>query len=165
MATWTTIANTAVDVDSPVTVSLVTALRDNPEAIAEGSDNAPKISAPAMGIVLSSGNITTAAAVTITGLDRVDKVLDHYRLNVFDDTGGANTTGTYRYRTSTDGGSTWSGYTTLKSETASEATLAFSDWALIDVSGSINALELSATTDNDAVSVDHVTLGVEGTSP
>lgn len=167
MATWTTIANSQVDVDSPVTVSLMTALRDNPEAIAEGAANAPKIQSAAMGIVLANGTITTAAVVTITDLGRVDTLLEHFRLRVQDgDDNGA--TGTYRYRTSTDGGSSWSGYTTLRTETYTSPLSAFfeyTDFAVIDVSGSIDAIELSVTELTGTAEVVHVTLGVEGTSP
>ena len=43
MADWTTITDTQVDPKAPVTSELMTALRDNPLAIAEGSTNAPKI--------------------------------------------------------------------------------------------------------------------------
>lgn len=42
MATWTNIANTAVDADSPGDEALFTALRDNPTAQAEGASGAPK---------------------------------------------------------------------------------------------------------------------------
>lgn len=40
---WTTISNTAIDQDSPITVSLMTALRDNPAAIANGDSGAPRV--------------------------------------------------------------------------------------------------------------------------
>jgi hypothetical protein len=40
---WTTIPNTDVDVDSPLTTALITALRDNPEGIAHRAAGAPKI--------------------------------------------------------------------------------------------------------------------------
>ncbi len=40
---WTTIPNGDVDADSPITTSLMTALRDNPEAIANGDSGAPEI--------------------------------------------------------------------------------------------------------------------------
>jgi len=43
MTTYTPIANGSVDAGSPVDESLVTALRDNPIAISEGSTGAPKI--------------------------------------------------------------------------------------------------------------------------
>lgn len=40
---WVSISNTAIDQDSPITVSLMTALRDNPAAIANGDAGAPKV--------------------------------------------------------------------------------------------------------------------------
>ena len=43
MTTYSPIANGSVDAGSPVDESLVTALRDNPIAISEGSTGAPKI--------------------------------------------------------------------------------------------------------------------------
>jgi hypothetical protein len=41
MTTYLTIADTAIDQDSPVTETLLTSLRDNPIAIGEGSSGAP----------------------------------------------------------------------------------------------------------------------------
>lgn len=41
MTTWTTITNAQIDQDSPVTQTLMTGLRDNVAATAEGSTNAP----------------------------------------------------------------------------------------------------------------------------
>lgn len=43
MATWTTIPNADVAVGAPLDTALMTALRDNPQAIAEGASGAPKI--------------------------------------------------------------------------------------------------------------------------
>ena len=43
MTNYTTISNSEVDQDSPVTQTLMSALRDNPIAITEGSAGAPKI--------------------------------------------------------------------------------------------------------------------------
>lgn len=40
---WTSIPNGDVDVDSPLTTALITALRDNPEGIAQRASGAPKI--------------------------------------------------------------------------------------------------------------------------
>lgn len=42
---WTTIANSEIDQDSPVTQPLMTALRDNPIAIANGDAGAPRVQA------------------------------------------------------------------------------------------------------------------------
>ncbi|MEQ3625994.1 MAG: hypothetical protein ABNH26_08805 [Celeribacter sp.] len=43
MTTYTPITDGAIDQDSPITVGLMTALRDNPIAIAEGAPGAPLI--------------------------------------------------------------------------------------------------------------------------
>ncbi len=48
MATHTTIADGSVDAESPITESLMTALRDNPTAIAEGASGAPRIQTAAV---------------------------------------------------------------------------------------------------------------------
>lgn len=58
---WTTIPNTDVDPDSPVTTSLMTALRDNPQAIAEGAASAPRVveaglAAAVQGKLVTNGN-------------------------------------------------------------------------------------------------------------
>lgn len=43
MADWTTITDSQVDPKAPVTSELMTALRDNPIAMAQGATNAPRI--------------------------------------------------------------------------------------------------------------------------
>lgn len=50
MTTYTTITNAEVDQDSPVTQPLMTALRDNPLAIAEGDATAPGVQIAALKI-------------------------------------------------------------------------------------------------------------------
>ena len=47
MTDWTTIADTQLDPKAPVTSELMTAMRDNPIAIAEGASGAPRIEASA----------------------------------------------------------------------------------------------------------------------
>jgi hypothetical protein len=44
---WTTIPNSDIDQDSPITQTLMTALRDNPIAIANGDAGAPRLQLPA----------------------------------------------------------------------------------------------------------------------
>ena len=43
MTSYTTIPDTDIDADSPLTVSLLTLIRDNPIAITEGATGAPKV--------------------------------------------------------------------------------------------------------------------------
>lgn len=45
MTTYTAIANSEIDADSPVTTTLMQAMRDNPIAISEGSSGAPVVAA------------------------------------------------------------------------------------------------------------------------
>lgn len=57
MTAYVTIPNTDVDAESPVDVDLMTALRDNPIAIAEGSVGAPEI----LGTALQADSIPVSA--------------------------------------------------------------------------------------------------------
>ena len=56
MVDWTTIADSQVDPNAPLTSELMTALRDNPTALAEGSVGAPRI----VDAALDTGAATTA---------------------------------------------------------------------------------------------------------
>lgn len=55
MTTYTTIPDGDIDQDSPVTQPLMTALRDNPIAIAEGASGAPRINLSAVSQVVTAG--------------------------------------------------------------------------------------------------------------
>ncbi len=71
MTTYTEIINDQIDTDSPVTQPLMTALRDNPLAISEGDDTAPRILLKALE-TLEAGNElrsddTDTISNTITG--------------------------------------------------------------------------------------------------
>lgn len=61
MTTYTAIILGQIDQDSPVTQPLVTALRDNPIAIAEGASGAPRIEDAAL-----DATATTPGAVWVT---------------------------------------------------------------------------------------------------
>jgi len=60
MTTWTTIANTAVAAGGRPRGSLMTALRDNPVAIAEGAAGAPRVAFAAI--------VDAMAGVTVGGI-------------------------------------------------------------------------------------------------
>ena len=64
MTTYTTITNGEIDQDSPVTQPLMTALRDNPTAIAEGASGAPKIADQ-----VDYATATSTSWATVTDLD------------------------------------------------------------------------------------------------
>lgn len=78
MTAYTTITNAEVDQDSPVTQPLMTALRDNPLAIAEGASSAPRILVGALERLNPGSSIrsrydaivtTTSATYVNTGVD------------------------------------------------------------------------------------------------
>lgn len=57
MTDWTDIPSSSVDVDSPITEELMTALRDNPKALAERDDTAPHLNTtPLVQIIDVSGS-------------------------------------------------------------------------------------------------------------
>lgn len=73
MTTYTTIPNSEVDQDSPVTQTLMSALRDNPIAITEGSAGAPKIQTNAISDnAVTEGKIANTA-VTLSKLNRAQR--------------------------------------------------------------------------------------------
>ena len=75
MATFSTIADGSIDQDSPITQSLMTALRDNTLAIQQGDDTAPNIVSRALGLSIVTGsathttNTTTTLCTMNTGVD------------------------------------------------------------------------------------------------
>lgn len=71
MADWTDIPDTSLDPDAPLTSNLAYAWRDNPVAMAEGAEGAPKIA------VKSAGGATGAGTLAFTGLDDFAGVVVH----------------------------------------------------------------------------------------
>jgi len=71
MTAYTTITNSEIDTDSPVTESLMTRMRDNPIAITEGSSGAPAIQTAALEQTGGSEAVTAATirADTITATE------------------------------------------------------------------------------------------------
>jgi len=66
MATFSTIADGSIDQDSPITQSLMTALRDNTLAIQQGDDTAPNIVSRALGLSIVTGSVTHTGGATST---------------------------------------------------------------------------------------------------
>ena len=64
MTTYTAITNGQIDQDSPITQPLMTALRDNPIAISEGSSGAPRIRGEAAAQLDDLPTLTVSAADT-----------------------------------------------------------------------------------------------------
>lgn len=64
MTTYTAIVGSEIDVDSPITESLMTRLRDNPIAITEGASGAPNIQTAALAALAVTEAKIAAGAVT-----------------------------------------------------------------------------------------------------
>jgi len=65
MTTYSSIADSEIDPESPYTTGLATKMRNNPIAIAEGSSGAPKISLLAIGdpVISATGSQSITSAV------------------------------------------------------------------------------------------------------
>jgi len=103
MTAYSTIADSDIDPESPITTTLMNRLRDNPLAIAEGDATAPALTG--MGsTLLASGTVSSAASLDIvmtTYTDYPNKVL------ILDSFLPAIDTATMRCHVSTDGGSSF----------------------------------------------------------
>ena len=99
MPTYTAINDTQIQPEAPVTSELMTLLRDNPIAVAEGDSGAPRVVSPALGLTFKTGSVsrTTSGTSTILTLDTTD-------LSNLSDMGVALLTGTVEAETTdTDG--------------------------------------------------------------
>jgi hypothetical protein len=63
MTTYSTIADADIDQDSPITQTLMTALRDNVLAIQQGDSTAPHIASRALDLSFVTGTRTTAGVI------------------------------------------------------------------------------------------------------
>lgn len=115
MATWTTITDSQVDPDAPLTSGLAYAWRDNPVAIAEGASGAPKIARNIYG-----GSATGSGSVTFTGIDAfsgVDMLIN------FTGSSAGSVTFSLVLEFSNDG-STWLAGATIFSQTGTTVSVA-----------------------------------------
>ena len=119
MTTYSTITNGQVDQDSPITQPLVTALRDNPIAIAEGAAGAPKIADSWQAL-----ETTSSSGLIVTDVDNGEGA----RINV-GGSGQASSGQTLDFKVSisSDNGSNFTGETTLATVTAPSGPGEFAD--------------------------------------
>lgn len=111
MATWTDIDDNDLLPGEPWTTTKAFAVRDNPIAISEGAPDAPKVQAAGTKCNIIGVNEVSVLA-DFTSVENIAYVwfdVLHIKHN------DAGTTGTivYKYRTSTDGGTTKTSFTTL----------------------------------------------------
>ena len=154
MTTYTAIANSAIDQDSPVTQPLMTALRDNPIAITEGASGAPRVQPEALALYYVSGSATrstsgSSAVVEVTDLDNVDYVLLTGSILVT----SASALGSVVCAVSTDNGATYGSEVTAFSVQGTSQNYESSGFGWIaDVSGG-NAIEVRCKNSVNSASV------------
>jgi len=119
MTTYTAIANSEIDADSPVTTTLMQAMRDNPIAIAEGSADATVVAAgwhPYDMVNVGDGNdgaiydsATDGAVATVAS----PNFADGYEYMVIVEGIGSASTTTFDARLYTDTSATWGAWVAL----------------------------------------------------
>lgn len=119
MTTYTTITNAEIDQDSPVTQPLLTSLRDNPIAIAEGSTGAPRISGKALNTLYFRTSAGYSSNFSFGGL--ADFAAINFRGGCNADGGGV--TRSLTAQLSDDNGATWTTAVTIGSAFISAKTL------------------------------------------
>lgn len=165
MPDYRVIADSEVQPDAPVTSSLGFAFRDNPDAIAEGAPGAPKNRSESLNLSTASGDRTSDGVVfTMNGLDRVAALMVNSYCSITHTAAGS---ATVRYRTSTNGGSTWSGYTTFDSAvlTASGNTRSVR-FGFITLAASVNSIQFDLTSTSLSSPTCSVSaMGIRGIAP
>jgi hypothetical protein len=112
MTDFTTLSNPSVAVGGIPSGATVTALRDNPIAISEGTTGAPKILSRALGIATGSATITTGVSV-FTSLDGAATIAVASEVTLSIASSSAAASASSRYRLSNDGGGSYGSYVTL----------------------------------------------------
>ena len=145
MADWTNLPNQAVGVGGLPSGTTVTALRDNPVAIAQGAAGAPRVANIALGGLIAgegtasrSGSSGTSTVVTVTNLGSVSEVLLISNL-----ISNLNATASIWFRTSTNNGSSWSSpirLCAIPNITANTIQVGASRG--LNISGAINAVQI-----------------------
>ena len=109
MTTYSTITDGQIDQDSPITQPLMTALRDNPIAIAEGAAGAPKIAESWQALETTSTN-----GLIVTDIDNGEGA----RINVAGSgNAGSGQTINFTASISSNNGSSFTGETTIATTT------------------------------------------------
>lgn len=165
MADYIPVIDSSVDPDAPLTSDLMYRLRDNPIAIAEGAVGAPKIQSDAMALKIGSTDRTSDGVFfTMSNVDRIGTFMVNSHVNITYTAAGS---ATVRYRTSTNGGSTWSGYTTIDSAvlTASGSNRS-TRFTFVTAAASVNSIQFDLTsTAGSSVTASLSVMGVRGIAP
>jgi hypothetical protein len=141
MPTYTTIPDSTIAPEAPVTSELMTLLRDNPISMAEGDGTAPKIKAKALDIRNAQATDSTLTATNLADLNYV-MITGFIAMN---HSGDDSTTMNVSYALSTDGGSSWGSSVSILTHriVANDGPTRLSVSYVVDVSGSTNAIQIS----------------------
>ena len=157
MADWTELDTNGLLPGEPLTSAKALAFFENPVAMAEGKVNAPKVVSEALNMLVGAGASTTS----FTNLERIDKVLIN---TLMTHTAGAGNR-QMRYRTSTNNGSSWGGYSTF-GLTALTSAPTGGGAVVVSLGSSINAIEISVFINGSSSGeFNFSVLGVSGISP
>ena len=157
MADWTELDTNGLLPGEPFTSAKALAFFENPVAMAEGKVNAPKVVSEALNMLVGVGSGTTS----FTGLGRIKKVLINALMT---HTAGAGTR-RMRYRTSTNNGSSWGGYSNF-GLTALTSAPTGGGAVVVSLGSSINAIEISVLISaSSSGEFNFSILGVSGVSP
>ena len=159
MADWTELDTNGLLPGEPFTSAKALAFFENPVAMAEGKVNAPKVVSEALNMFAER---TTTIPTAYTDLGRINKVLITCR-NTHNSGAG---TSIGQYRTSTNNGATYGGYTDIPGTLVDSATTPVVGQLLLSLGSSINAIQLTRTeTGTSNGTIDFTILGVSGVSP
>lgn len=119
MTTYTAIANTEIDADSPITTTLMQSMRDNPIAISEGSTDAPVVASgwhPYDMVTVGDGNdgaIYDSAVDGSVATVATPSFEDGYEYAIVFEALGATSTNTINVRIYLDVAAGYSAWTTV----------------------------------------------------
>lgn len=165
MPDYVPIVDDSIQPDAPLTADLMFRMRDNPLAIAEGAAGAPKVRSEAMALRTAAADRTSDGVFfTLTGIDRIATFMVNSHISLTYTAAGSAST---RYRTSTNGGSTWSGYTVIDTSVlTSGGNNRSTKFDFITTSASVNAIQFDLTsTAGSSVTASLAVLGVRGVAP
>ena len=169
MPTYTTIPDSTIAPEAPVTSELMTLLRDNPIATTEGDTGAPRVKGRALDVVLNNAVVnipqssSSGTTVLITNTDLTN--LSYVMITGFADLSGSFGSGdpttafAMNYQTTTDGGSNWTGSTEFLA-TGQYDSQTYENFSLVvDVSGSINGVRVRGINGSNFASSDvHISI-------
>ena len=159
MADWTELDTNGLLPGEPFTSAKALAFFENPVAMAEGKVNAPKVVSEALNMFAEQ---TTTSPTEYTDLGRINKVLITC-INTHTSGAGSSTA---QYRTSTDNGATYGGYTDIPGTVVQDNITKAVGQLLLSLGASINAIEFTRTeTGTSNGTIDFTILGVSGVSP